>query len=504
MSIFTLVILVISITNYHVTMVNGKDIISSSSIFYTIAKNGDSHFQTCSRKKLFIVPKNYIYSTIWNYKTFQSILLRLNRQESIPSVNGIKNCCASGMWCDATGCFTQSFGSQFVNYGWLNNDNNSYPVYSCYNKSTSSTSKRSSVSTVNIIPTISDVTYLPNSSYLLVSGQKFQSNEYNTEITINKEIGNNLEICNLSQCRSCAINPCPLDSICLNVYGQLSCYMYCNSPLDLSCPCGSTCQPLTIVSSSNYQNGQTTAVSLCAYNSFLSPYTSELTCPYQPDLDFIKVQMPRLSQKIYPDSGNNYEYGLSLTSGSNGVFKNINTINGFNRNYLNENLPSTPWCSKNSDCFDGNICTIDTCTTDKYCHYSSVTGCNSTLSNIIDRTTPYTYDTYKLKSQSAKQLSFLTYIKKNGNDTYITNNNNYLLQTVVLSFKMLFFGTIVDRVSILAGGALALPPVSACIGNVVTAQVRWLYVMVFGVWYFYVYWDYMIFRNALAVWCCVL
>lgn len=205
------------------------------SIFYAIAINiGESQTETCLRNNGLPLSKTFTYPTIWNITAFNFVVASLNRTVSTVSVNGIKGCCSQGVWCDNTGCFTQSSGGSFVNYGWLNNDTNSFPVYSCH----------STMSTVQIPQlVISSLSY--DKGMLQLIGTNFNTDEDMITATIGGDICTDVEICNSSQCKSCATSQCPNDSECIVGDGRESCYMYCAGEGDKSCPCGSFCDSVT-------------------------------------------------------------------------------------------------------------------------------------------------------------------------------------------------------------------------------------------------------------------
>ena len=416
---------------------------SANSVFYALALPGESQTETCVRKSGLAVPNTYSDNAVWNITALKAIAATLNRPVS-PSLSAIKGCCSSGMWCDRTGCFTQSYGT-FANYGWLSGDNQSVPVYSCF------------PITDFTMPVITSASYA--SGYLTLTGHNFQADyaDYSAiSLSIGSEVCGDVEVCNGHQCQSCMDNPCSLDSVCLvnNSGGIARCYMYCGGPTDASCPCGSFCDTVT-VSSRTATSSTSLSLSLCTYQSFHS--YSDGTCPVE-NKDSIICKIPRALQKQATRSSS----GISLS-----VYGGAEHVPAL----ISYNLPPAPWCKSNSDCFDGNVCTADTCVSG-YCTYSTVIGCSSMLQTVRERVAPYTYSIFSQKFKAFYHTIFEYQMVFFGKMVALSTESSFVIHNIKLPFSFPYFGAYVSSLSVLANGAVSLTPLPVCSGTVTLDAVR--------------------------------
>lgn len=420
---------------WQLNVINCKELtlISTRNIMYKLAIVGESQATTCLRNKLLPVPKSFIYDSNWNYTTFNAVVKSLNQSISFNSRYGIKGCCAPGMWCDKTGCFTQSYGS-FANFGFLNGNSEARPVYSCYSSSVS-----------NAIILNSDYAH---SGKLIVNSLNLDSVEGSLSVSVAGESCDNLQFCNSNQCRSCASTSCPQDSECVLDSGSPNCYMYCSGPDDKSCPCGSYCDSVTLY---NSLSKKLDSLSLCTYSSFSAVFGS--TCPGNQMYDVVECQAPRAAQK----SLSTQRSTLSVASDKAATMTTLN-------------VQSTNLCFMDAHCFDGNICTIDSCQSG-FCSYSSVNGCDSTIQSVRERVAPYTYSSYSQSSMYSKHLEYESQLTNNGRIIKVSSASPFQLQTVALSFNFNYFGVTVNSLTVNMDGSVSLPPIVACDASKIISNV---------------------------------
>ena len=101
-----------------------------SNIRWVISDIQDSHSVACQKNNLDIyIPT--VNAPTWNYYTLKYVVEELLKK-NLSANSGIKSCCATGLWCNLNNeCSTAGFGDTFSNFGWINNDNYAYPVYTC-------------------------------------------------------------------------------------------------------------------------------------------------------------------------------------------------------------------------------------------------------------------------------------------------------------------------------------------------------------------------------------
>ena len=409
-------------------------------VIYALALPGEGHEKTCSRNLGLPVPKSYIYPVSWNFAALVAVSHSLNRSITSSAHYGIKGCCSPGMWCDESGCFTHSYGI-FANFGWLNDNIYSVPVFSCFLESK------------GVSPLISSAIY--NDGSLTLAATNILGDVGTTSISIGTESCDFLKVCNSHQCKECADNPCPVDSVCLVDQGNARCYMFCGGSSDAACPCGSFCDTVVV----GYDSNRRISLSLCTYEYFFSHTGS--TCPSSDNYHetIIKCESPRASQR-------------TATIATSVVSLSVGTGLQFLPATGQENLPPRAWCKYNFDCFDGSICTSDTCD-NGFCRYSSIEGCDSIPQSVRERTAPYVYNMYSQQLVALQQSNFEYQMEIMGSIHYVTPDSNHIIATVALPFAFSYFGSIVQSLSVMTSGVISLPPVPSgdCSGNSRTASV---------------------------------
>ena len=395
-------------------------------IIYAIALPGESQAKTCSRNLGLPVPKSYIYPVSWNFAALEAVSLSLNRSVTSSSRYGLKGCCSPGMWCDQSGCFTHSYGT-FANYGWLNANIYSVPVFSCF------------LELKVLAPLISSAIY--NDGSLTLAATNILGDVGVTSISIGTESCDFLQVCNSHQCKACAVdNPCPVDSLCLFDQGISRCYMYCGGSSDAACPCGSFCDTVDI----GYDSNRKISVSLCTYEYFFS-YTGSTCISDNNSETLMKCESPRASQR-------------TTTIATSVVSLTVATGVQFLPATKPENLPPRPWCRYDFDCFDGSICTSDTCE-NGFCKYTSIEGCDSIPQSVRERTAPYVYNMYSQQLVASQQKSFESQMESMGNIHHVTPLSNRIIATAALPFAFVYFGSTVQSISVMTSGVISLPPV---------------------------------------------
>ena len=195
--------------------------LSVNDVQWILAESGETPAQACIRNNLNVLfaESNAIPWDQAALSTVADDILGLGISTNSSVSYGISGCCAPGMWCDSTGCFTQSFGEAFSNYGWLNGDISSVPVYACRGTATGNGSLISSAQ-FQTNGSLVDVLGSSN-SFTFPDGIPLQGV---TEMFIYSESCSNVEVCN---CKDCLADPsvCPWESnaihICFNQMSKL-------------------------------------------------------------------------------------------------------------------------------------------------------------------------------------------------------------------------------------------------------------------------------------------
>ena len=123
------------------------------------------------------------------------------------------------------------------------------------------------------------------------------------------------------------------------------------------------------------------------------------------------------------------------------------------------------FCIKDSDCFDGNLCTVDSCLSTNICSHKVDSNCNSVAQTTIERLAPYLY--YSFSIPNINQNAFVDYIRLKGALSSVSYVDEYPLDRVKLPFSFPFFGNLINQVLLSPNGGLILPPLGECDSNAV-------------------------------------
>eukprot|EP01038_Epipyxis_sp_PR26KG_P010025 gene10025-13481_t len=421
-----------------------SSILNNANITFVLSKPNENPVEACNRINL--MPISDKIPIPWNYSQYISITTSLSFTPH-QNKNGISGCCASGLWCKNVTtlsyseiinssyrmeCFTQGYGS-FTNYGWLTNDLLSYPIYACSQSALHNFSLVSLRRAKIVDETVS------------VYGQNFGWNN-SLSIWLNKESCNDPQLCNSPLCTPCTTTEsCPVGSTCIQFLSPKSpryCMLSCAGISDLSCPCNSTCQQVSLSAQS------ATPYFLCAPQK---PTSSNLNpCSgYLPD-QLIQCSNPNINQPEYSNSS------VSLS---------ISNQLGSDSSTFHFSALSTNWCAADGDCADGNICTIDSCNnTNGYCQYTQALGCSSMIQSIRSRQAPYAYITSIETGLYSEQSLFFSRLKSKTSSSDLKSSYNSI--TVALPFQIIYFGNAIDEIQITGYGSINLGAEISCSNDV--------------------------------------
>jgi hypothetical protein len=388
-------------------------------IDWLIAEDFESQWETCQRYQLstYTFNSNEIFQ--WNSSIVRYVVEDVLNKTLL--FGGVGGCCESGVWCDSTSCFTQNYGRSFSNYGWIKGDNSNFaPVYTC-------------------IPTVVDEDDNINNTisienvYYGTANTNTNNNillSINTSITdissLNINLGNsrclNAESCLYYNCTEdidCPIGMgCYSSSIYQNNIGK-QCYQYCSGNFDFSCSCNQTC--------TEYQNNYIcTSSSSTLFNSSITSTSTTLSCNSMGGIYQIPSPQRNLSVEI-------------------------NTI-GTSKRVTNQ-----VYCSDDTDCNDGNVCTYDYCTTNHTCESVNLSNCSTIPYDIIQQSTSYTYLQSTTTTTTNNNNDFQTMV-----DLLFQSNTAEIVSssgvTIPLPFTFVYFGTRISEVMISQLGFIYLPP----------------------------------------------
>jgi len=301
----------------------------ASVINWVMGNRGESHTEACSRSGYFPTNRTIIFEV---NKTSMLDLIHDNFMTYSVDSKIIRGCCVSSVWCSKSTkiCFTQAYGSFYENYGLLNGDIDSSPVFSCYSSYSSSNNLKS--------PSISSI-YFDDTGSLTYTGKYLGSVENKIVATLAGENCDNPEICS-KICSSCSDTlPCPLDSECLNVGQGPRCFMFCAGPTDTSCPCDTFCDQVQINSYSG-----SVSVHLCTPVSFQLSNGNVCANYLNSGNERVQCSIPRASQISALPYTTNFSFAVEEKYSVG-----------------NKQALILKWCRADSQCHDGNICTVDTC-----------------------------------------------------------------------------------------------------------------------------------------------
>ena len=412
--------------------------------YWVVSSNSDGHAASCTNAGLNPTPSNL--NLDWNISGLQQVVAALQR-EVYPLNIGIHGCCAPGLWCNETVCFTQSFGL-FDNHGALTS-NKWGAVYTCtalsqstlsaraLSTSTSTSSSSSATTTRTASPAIIEYQYT-SEGILGLYGSGLVTSESDISIQLNGKRCFNTESC-AEQCKSCALESCDSDFVCIDF---LYCYRYCSGSEDRSCPCGTVCEYYEIP-----YYGYLIPSFVCTPRPFSSGGCTANDSPI--GIQKFQCDSPELSLQP-PPQNSALTVVVSAVSGTDGVAKS---------NVL-DMADITVLCKDDSDCFDHNVCTVDKCDVlSKSCVNSEIDElCESTQFRIRESHRPFTYQAYVESNMFSSQLAFESIMRVEGTESLASSTDDYPMEEVQIGFNFNFFGSKWDSIAINPNGLLSLPP----------------------------------------------
>lgn len=399
----------------------GVLLVSGTEVQWIVSELGESQYEACSRNQLKPVDMNKIPDINWNKTTLDHVVVEILNLQLAPEANrfGILGCCAPSLWCNASYCFTQNFAEHYSNFGPLSNGPSSYnPVYTCWNDSTGSVSNPVNISFYRI-----------SDEKLFLDGSNFGNSDVGLTVPLNSSRCRNAGLCD---CTTCAAGPhtCPIGSTCAYSYtAGFSCFKICAGSGDESCPCDQVCR--------NAQNVFGEDMGLCVPRNLTALKQchanggSQLMCDLAP---YAMTILPEVMETALD---------ISLVVSYSGdqemiAFQNLNS------------------CSSDEDCFDGDICTTDSCI-GGICSFNQ-TSCSSMLPAILEQYTPYTYS--PLNFQASNTSSIYAFITSSSSKRTVQKASTS--GTITMPFYMLFFGNLLNQFRIFGSSLIAFPPYPTC------------------------------------------
>lgn len=393
-------------------------------IVWTAAQSLESHGEACARAGL----QPYVPSATdftWNSTTLSTVVLgKLGRTILSSSATGLSGCCTSSLWCNDDGCFTQNFGSVYDNFGWMRNNTNAVPVYTCI-AATGVETGSYILSSANVSEKASIVTLQGNSSY---------PNNIQIYAQILGQSCLNAETC---QCLTCSFNAdCPVGMGCYDINNDNKvakfCYRYCESTKDTTCPCGQSC-----IEHEGDGFFVCTGGAVSCGSAGLS-YDTVTTC-----------EPKGLLQQLSSTNLN-----ISISSTADSITDTIGYV------YPN----GLPACDSNSDCVDNNVCTTDRCV-EGTCHNSyESNGCETNEIEVLQQSATFSYLTTNYDGfPEALVPSYTSLLSRLFPGTDTTADRVYTTTVqVALQFHFLYFGNIVKQFYVGTAGALSFLPIAGC------------------------------------------
>ncbi len=403
---------------------------------WIISSSRQGHASSCLAKNL--LPA---YSTSLDFPWNSTVLEYVVRSQlGLDLLNtsylGLQGCCAAGLWCNSRYCFTQSFGTAFLNYGpLLHFGNSSYqdynPVYTCIKNS------NDALSQIEITSITSD----ESSAQVKGNGHGFNSAQ-DVTIAVAAESCSNVEMCSCKQCS--ATLPCDIGFGCYSVSGSKTgyCFPRCAGLNDGSCPCNQKCR--------NDYDIFGIPSSLCIsshLNEFIAGCSSG-----SPD-NFICRANSTLFSSQYRTLAN---YTVDLSSSVND--------GDYNSQLNNDQMQ----CVTAVDCYDGNVCTKSSCIKGVCQSTLLDPNCLSISQDITEDITPYGYFSFASEDNQVQQSQFLSDIHTYGKSAGEFVNIHSLQVTyeqITLPFSLLYFGNLINQFFITPFGAVLAPPTGFCNSN---------------------------------------
>jgi hypothetical protein len=344
---------------------------------WILADAREGPVEACSRHNLSPLSTNLIQ---WDPIVMSSVVtdvLGRNISSAAALSSGLEGCCVGGLWCDASGCFTQGFGT-FINHGWLNNDSLSVPVYTC---SSNVTFNQSAIPANN---RNTDASIRTTSKFLIIDGLDLSGYPPETpSVFLHGEACKDVQLNKHYYCTE-DTNQCPLGMQCHAPDSSRGCKILCIAFDDQSCPVGHLCMSdVTAASGFACLRGQDLydTITCSAQRTWQYPLLDNSSFSVEMQHTTYNIQHTTYNTRPEESMGN-----LLIDISSSGYVGKFST---------------SPDCVHDKDCFDGSLCTTDTCDVrTRQCVYVNVDGCSSVLQGIIDRTAPYMYYTFQLPSSS--------------------------------------------------------------------------------------------------------
>jgi len=406
---------------------------------WVLAPPGESHVSACTGNML--TPTSPLQDIPWSEEVMRAVVAGLGLSV-VSASSGMVGCCAPGLWCHTGGCYTQSLQDKFVNVGLSQNLNRS-TVYTC--------EEYSFDQVVSAFLSFED-------GAVALSGANYGLDRDALRVTMNGDQCADVDLCH-TVCQSCHSNSCPTGSVCLSMNSFRGCFPYCSGGSDTSCPCSTTCQQVNVaISQSSYISTHLCAPPHLDCRHYVPPSGSHLQC-----------HTPSIYSQIYDDHiWSNTAQDVTVTVHTDAVA-------------IREEI-AVLQCSQDSDCFDMDAYTTDSCNDEGVCVYSQnvegsdevggdegtglVPAHGSTLSHVRDRSTPFTYAWFQLSGQNASQLAFQAEVVERGVESKAGSVDDYPVDFLDLDFTFNYFGNSVTEVTVNPNGVISFPPFSHCWGMI--------------------------------------
>eukprot|EP01034_Spumella_vulgaris_P021630 gene21630-27669_t len=244
-------------------------------------------------------------------------------------------------------------------------------------------------------------------------------------------------MCTCSSCLGGDSSSCPLGQECLHIDSKKhwNCFVTCAGVGDDSCPCGYVCDQLS-------------STSLCLPQSLIDNPKAAIAHNMSCAVSTLQCHVPRAYQAAYSAQSQS-RVSLIVDGGSSALAS------------TSSSLVKGRYCKSNSDCQDGNVCTLDWCDSSTgLCSYTSLVGCDSTPQAVRQQSTPYAYRELYFRNRSAQHLLLRKQLSLNSTKISMRKLNNYKIPK--LGFSVEFFGNLVGQAVVSATGVVSLPPVDDC------------------------------------------
>ena len=503
---------------------------SVQGVTFVVSQGSESQLNTCNRVGMY--PTAVSASINWSFETFSNVTTDLGLH--IAAKEGVSGCCVAGMWCNDTECFTQSFSSSFQNYGALPfHSEGFYPVFSCdggdfceneLNATGGACNVTVPVSASNVSlssVTVSSTTFMSSSmvgdlsgSTLLLQGSGFGTEESLAAVSLSgggpdaTPFCSYLEVCT-NVCGTCGTSEdCELGAACLRVGNTAlgHCFPYCAGSQDDSCPCGIPC--MSVVVSTSLDSGHAVGVQ----QSFCSPDGS-FSCSSSPFASGSNVAQCSVlgggpvntidGQTVSIIVGDEGDVGgasgiiatnnAALATNFEPVTMNSNNVKLRGAAAEKDSSASadrrlSSQCSEDSDCNDGNRCTVNACVNSTCISLVSDTdtepSCATSLPSLQQKSAPFTYLNSLITNATVRQTAFVAFMQENGQ---VAEESTTDKETIYMSVpssnpdssipldsstQFQYFGNKITELGITPVGVVTLTPVPFCASAVKDILVR--------------------------------